>query len=92
MFSQSLSAIDSSKDYLIFDGKHKGFLSWVDSETLKSENWTNDQFFYSNIFSFKSYLKRWIDIGKESNLSEDNHSFIDFYNNQKETFHLTTFT
>ena len=91
-FSQTLKALEASKNYLIFDNQSKGFLSWIDSNTLKSENWSEDDFFYSNIFSFKSYIKKWTEIGKESNSSEDEYAFIDYYNSQKGTFLLTTFT
>jgi len=91
-FSEALKAIDSSKNYLIQDNQSNEYISWIDGQTYKSESWYNDEFLFGNIFSFKKYIALWIEIGKAANISDDEYSFIDYYNTQKETFLLTTFT
>ena len=91
-FSKAFKAIDSSKNYLIQDNHSKEYISWINGEIHKSEHWQNDEFLFGNIFKFKDYINLWVDIGKEANLSDDDYSFVDYYNTQKETFLLTTFS
>ena len=91
-FSRNLKAIHHSKNYLIQDNISKSYISWVESQLHKSEDWKNDELFFSNIFSFKEYINKWIEIGKEANNSDNDYFFIDYYNIQKETFLLSTFS
>ncbi|MBW8244060.1 hypothetical protein K1F50_14725 [Muricauda oceani] len=91
-FSKSLKALDQKKDYLIFDTKTKRHLSWIESKAYKSKNWDNDDFFFTNTFGFKTFLDKWIEIGTNSNTSEDDFTFIDYYNLETGIFLLTTFT
>jgi len=91
-FSKNLKAIRQSKNYLVQDPVSKEYISWIEGQFHKSDGWKNDNFFFSNIFSFIGYVNRWIEIGKEANTSDKDYSFIDYYNTQKETFLLTTFS
>ncbi|WP_127025019.1 hypothetical protein [Flagellimonas beolgyonensis] len=89
-FSKAYKSLDSSKNYLIFDNQSKQFISWVEGNVYKSNDRSSDEFFFSNIFNFKEFEKKWIEIGKEANLSDEDFSFIDYYNIQRETFLLST--
>lgn len=91
-FSDDFQSINYSNNYLIFCEKSKNYLYWVCGEQCKSSNFLNDDFFFSNIFSFKDYIKKWIELGEKANLYQNEHSFIDYYNKIEKTFFLTTFT
>ena len=90
LFHKNIASYRKTDKFIVYSEAEKSFYGYVNQETFRNKEQREDIYLFCNIFSYKNFIKKLVQIGESSNKTNESFRLIDYYNSQNQTFLISS--